>query len=101
MDSKILLKKILERFKEKGIARVDGYNSFGYIRETENAVFVTRETGKDTPIPFKKIMIGIDAYKANASMYQTTPTALREVGITHVTSPIFALLHLLDAEDYN
>jgi hypothetical protein len=100
MDSKILLGKILQRFKDKTVAQVDGYNSFGYIRETENSVFVTREAGEDTPIPFGKILTGIDAYKTNNSLFQTTPTALRDFGITHVTSPVFALLHLLDEEDF-
>lgn len=100
MDSKILLGKILQRFKDKAIAKVEGYNSFGYIRETENSVLITRETGEDTPVPFDKILNGIDAYKANSSLFQTTPTALREFGITHVTSPVFALLHLLEEEDF-
>ena len=100
MDSKILLGKILQRFKDKTFAKVDGYNSFGYIRETDKAVFVTREAGEDTPIPFVKILKGIDAYKSNTTLHQTTPTALRDFGITHVTSPVFALLHLLNEEDY-
>ena len=41
MDSKILLGKIPQRFKDKTVAKVEGYNSFGYIRETDNAVVVT------------------------------------------------------------
>lgn len=100
MDSKILLGKILQRFKDKAVATVEGYNSFGYIRETENSVFVTREAGEDTPVPFEKILKGIDAYKSNSALYQSTPTALRDFEITHVTSPVFALLHLLDEEDF-
>jgi hypothetical protein len=100
MDSKILLGKILQRFKDKAVAKVEGYNSFGYIRETKNSIFVTREAGKDTVIPFEKILKGIDAYKSNSTMYQTTPTILRDFGITYVTSPVFALLHLLDEEDF-
>lgn len=100
MDSKILLGKILQRFKDRKVAKVEGYNSFGYIRETENSVFVTREAGEDTLIPFEKILTGIDAYKTNISLFQTTPTALRDFGITHISSPVFALLHLLAEEDY-
>lgn len=100
MDSKILLGKILQRFKDKGIAKVEGYNSFRYISETENSVFVTREAGKDTHVSFEKILKGIDAYKASNSLYQTTPTALRDFSITHVTSPVFALLHLLEEDDF-
>lgn len=100
MDSKILLGKILQRFKDNGKAQVDGYNSFGYIRETENAVWVTRETGEDTPIPFMKILKGIDAYKSDISLYDKGPGALREYEITHINSPVFALLHLLKEPDY-
>ena len=100
MDAKILLGKILQRFKDLGKAQVDGYNPFGYIRETENAVFVTRETGEDTNIPFTKIIKGIEAYQSNPNLYHSTPTALRDFGITHVTSPVYALLHLLDIVEY-
>lgn len=100
MDSKILLGKILQRFKDLGKAQVDGYNSFGYIRETNNSVIVTREGGKDTSLPFAKIIAGIDAYKTNPYLYNEGPNVLREFGITHVTSPVFALLHMLDEEDY-
>ncbi|MBP6304270.1 MAG: hypothetical protein KBB37_03160 [Bacteroidia bacterium] len=101
MDSRILLGKILQRLKDNGKAQVEGYNSFGYIRETENAVWVTRETGDNTPVPFDKILKGISAYQSNSILYNQGPTALREFGITHVTSPIFALLHLLEKEDYS
>lgn len=101
MDSKILLGKILQRFKDKGTSNVKGYNHFGYIRETENAIVVTREKGKDTSIPFAKLLLGIEAYKENPSLYKSTPTDLRKFGLTHITSPIFALLHLLDEEDFS
>jgi hypothetical protein len=100
MDSKILLGKILQRFKDLGHAQVDGYNSFGYIRETDNAVIVTRQAGQDTPISFAKILTGIDAYKDNSTLYHSGPGALRDFGITHVNSPVFALLHLLTEEDF-
>ncbi len=101
MDSKILLGKILQRFSDKKTAQVEGYNGFGYIRETESAVLVTREAGEDTPVPFSKILKGIDAYKSDTSLYHSGPTALRDFRITHVTSPVWALLHLLSEEEYN
>ena len=100
MESKILLGKILQRFKDLGKAEVKGYNLFGYIRENKNSVFVTRETGEDTPILFAKILKGIEAYQSNPELYNSNPTALRDFGITYVTSPVFALLHLLTQEDY-
>ena len=100
MDSKILLGKILQRFSDNRSCQVEGYNSFGYIRETNNQVYVTREKGEDTPIPFKKILIGIEAYKENSELFNEGPGALRDVGITHINSPIWSLLHLLSLKDY-
>jgi len=100
MDSKILLGKILQRFKDMGISHVEGYNSFGYVRETENSVIVTREDGQDTPIPFSKILKGIDSYKLNPSLHDEGPSVLRQFNITHVTSPVWSLLHLLHKKEY-
>jgi len=100
MDSKILLGKILQRFFDKKVAQVEGYNSFGYLKETNQAVRLTREGGADTVVPFKKIIKGIEAYKANPQLYDEGPSALRQFGITHVTSPIWAMLHLLDKNNY-
>ena len=100
MDSKILLGKILQRFFDKKVSKVENYNSFGYIRETNSAVYVTREKGEDTRIPFDKILIGIEAYKENPELYDTNSNALRNFGITHINSPIWSLLHLLSRKDY-
>lgn len=101
MDSKILLGKILQRFKDQGVVKVEGYKSFGYIKETDNAVYVTREDGEDTRLPFKTILYAIDAFKSSNSLYGEGPNALRGIGITHVTSPIWSILHLLSQNDYH
>lgn len=100
MDSKILLGKILQRFSDKKRCQVVGYNSFGYIRETNSSVYVSREDGDDTRISFNKLLIAIEAFKNNPNLYEMGPTMLRQFGITHVTSPIWSMLHLLDKEDY-
>lgn len=100
MESALLLKNILKRFKERGIAQVQGYNRFGYLDETESLVKVSRENGKDTSVSFKSILIGIDAYQKDNELYDMGPSALRAYGITHVTSPVYALLHLLDKAEY-
>lgn len=101
MDSKIILGKILQKFCDMKVSQVNGYNRFCYIRETNNAIYVTREKGKDTKIPFKKILIAIDAYKENPSSYDFGPNELRSFGITHLNSPIWSLLHLLPVENYS
>lgn len=100
MDSKILLGKILQRFLDRGISEVRGYDSFKYLRETNNSVYVGREQGQDTPVPFGKIILGIEAFKSKPELYDRGPNALREYGITHTTSPIWSLLHLLSPDDY-
>jgi hypothetical protein len=100
MDSKILLGKILQRFYDAKITKVDGYTSFGYIKETDTAVYVTRENGKDTRVSFDKILIGIKGYQKEPSLYHEGTGALRDLGITHVNSPVWSLLHLLNQQDY-
>lgn len=100
MDSKILLGKILQKFSDQKISKVEEYNAFEYIRETNNAVSVTREDGKDTTVLFSKIIIAIDAFKENPELYFEGPGKLRDFGITHVNSPVWSLLHLLTIEEY-
>jgi len=56
MESEIILRTLLKEFSKRKVAVVEGYNSFGYIRETDSAVIVTREGGKDAPISFAKIV---------------------------------------------
>ncbi len=100
VDARILLGKILQRFQDRSVSQVVGYNRFGYVRETNKAVIVTREDGKDTPIPFSKMIIGIEAYQNNPDLYLEGPNVLRDFGITRVNSPVWSLLHLLDKSDY-
>lgn len=101
MESKIILGRILQRFKDIGETKVEGYNTFGYVRETENAVIVSRENGEDTPLPFKRLLVAIEAYQANPNLYDSGPNGLRDFGITHVTSPIWSLLHLMKKGEYS
>lgn len=56
MDSKILLGKILQRFFDTGVSKVEGYSGYGYLRETNGSVYVSRENGMATRVPFKKII---------------------------------------------
>src|SRR6266404_4494671 len=64
-SSEALLQRVLKSFRSKGLAQVPGYKKFGYIRETGNAVIVSREAGKDTRIPFEKIIDAINAVKVD------------------------------------
>jgi len=94
-----LVQEIIKRFREIRNSQVQGYYSFGYIRETKNAVIVSRETGQGTRIPFSKIETAIDAVRSDDSVYSEGPSALRRYGITHVNSPTWSLLHMLSLEE--
>jgi hypothetical protein len=101
MNSEIILGRIIQKLIDKGYAQVSGYNSFGFIELKGSSIRVSREGGEDTPIPFGRIILGIDAYKLDNNLYDNGPAALRSVGITHLNSPIFAFLHLLSKADYS
>lgn len=100
MESKIVLGRILQRLIDLQFAQVEGYNRFGLIGLESNKIIVSRENGKDTPIPFAKIIKGIEAYQQRPELYEEGAIALRAFGIIHITSPVFALLHLLKQSDY-
>ncbi|MDC6390976.1 hypothetical protein PP182_19980 [Maribacter sp. PR1] len=100
MNPYILLGRILERFYGNGISKVNGYKGFEYIHETRSTVYVKRENGKEAPIAFEKIIDGIEAFQLKPELYNQGPSALRDYGITHITSPVWSLLHLLQIEDY-
>jgi hypothetical protein len=99
-DNNKILQKLLEAFRGNGFAQVKGYKRFGYLRETDTAVFVSRETGKDTGVPFDKILLGIEALQDDSNVYSAGPGSLRKYEITRITSPIWAMLHVLPLNDY-
>lgn len=100
MNTEEILKEILVRLKEQGYCQVSGYKSFGFVKENPKSVVVSREAGKDTPVPFAKLKRCIEVYKANIDEYNAGPTALRKYGITHINSPLFSLLHIVDKTHY-
>ncbi len=91
--------EIVRRFKFRGYSQVSGYKRFGYIRETPNSVIISRENGKDTTIPFKKLYLAVEAIRKDKGIYSGGPQSLREHGITHVNSPVWSLLHMLSLEE--
>jgi len=90
---------LLSLFRTKKIAQVEGYNRFEYIRETDSAVIVSRENGEDTVVPIAKIKLAIEAVRNDPSVYDRGPNSLREHGITHLNSPIWAILHLANLSE--
>ena len=99
-DNYKILQKMLEAFRSNGFAQVKGYNRFGYLKEADTAVFVSRETGKDTLVPFDKVLLGIEALQDDSNIYSAGPGSLRKYDITHQNSPIWAMLHLLPPSEY-
>jgi len=100
MEALMILETIQRELKANGYVQVSGYNRFGYIGETPKAFVISRETGKDTRIPFSKLLEGIEAVQDDINIYDGGPGKLRAYGITHINSPIWALLHLARKSDY-
>jgi hypothetical protein len=100
MDAKIILGRILQRLIDQGHAQVFPLNFFGFIEIKSNSVLVSRENGLDTSIPFSRLELAIKIFQQNPELYSSGPNALRPFGITHLNSPIYALLHLLPYECY-
>jgi hypothetical protein len=97
MENKINF--IIERIQKRGFAQMPGYNRFGFVSRTENSLTVSREKGEQTKIPFTTIEKALKAIKTNYSVYNDGPNALRKYGITHINSPVWALIHLLTLEE--
>jgi len=100
MDAKILLGKILQRFKDQKVAQVEGYSRFTYLKESNKSVWLIRSNGSSAEIPFNKVLVGIEAYQSKPELYKLGPMSLRNYGITHITSPVWTMLHVLDERDY-
>ena len=100
MDSMKILSTIQREIKVRGNVQVPDHKKFGYVRETPSAIVVSREDGLDTPVYLTDILTGIEAAKSDSNVYDGGPDTLREHGITHVNSPVWALLHLVPKEDY-
>jgi hypothetical protein len=100
MDSKIILGRILQKFIDLKVSKYQDYNEFGFVNLTGTSVLVSRENGADTNIPLNKIITAIEGYQNNLELYNQGPSELRDLGISHITSPIHSLLHLLPNEVY-
>ena len=100
MEAKIILGRILQRLIDQGYAQVAGYNRFGFVALEKNSITVSRENGEDTPLPFSRILKCIVLYQEHPELYDQGPNALRPFGVTHLDSPLFALLHLMEPKAY-
>ena len=74
---------------------VPGRVRFKFVRETPRAIILERRNGKTATIGKAKLAAALEGVRADHRLYIGGPGALREVGITHINSPIYALLRLL------
>jgi hypothetical protein len=69
---------------------------FKYVTETERtAIMLRQRTGKKAVVGRSLLEAAVRAVRTNPRLYEQGPGALRDIGITHVGSVIFALLRLL------
>jgi len=99
MQTSQIIRQIVKRFQQQGYAQVPGYNRFDYVGKGESYVIISRENGNDTKIPFSKLAESIEAVRKDFRVYSEGPSKLRQYGITHITSPLWALLHLCTLEE--
>lgn len=98
-DVEKTISEIVSRFKQQGFTQVPSYNKFGFVQQSDNYVIVSRENGKDTKIYYKKLGEAIKAVQKDSLAYSEGPSKLRKHGLTHITSPLWSLLHLLTLEE--
>ena len=93
-STEVVIEKIIARFKKNGYAQ-GPINRFGFVSQSVKHVVISRERGKNTPIPFNKIDEAIIAVRKDHKVYSEGPTRLGKHGLTHITSPLWALINLL------
>jgi len=94
-----LTDQIISDFERIGVVQ-GPKKQFGFIRLSGKGIIISREDGLDTKIPRSKIEKAVKAVKSNHSIYNSEPSSLRSYGITHINSPIHALIRILPVESY-
>ncbi len=99
-DISELVQLIKNRFESSGFAQVEGYYRFGFVRVTNVSIIVLREKGTEAKIPLTKIGVALTAVREDRAVYSNGPNSLRKYGVTHVNSPVWALIHLLSLDEF-
>lgn len=86
---------ILVAVAAAGAAQVPGFVSFKFAGRTGDSVRLVRRNGNETRVPYSTVCKAIEAVRADHSIYLGGPSRLRRYGITHVTSPAWALVRML------
>jgi len=94
-----ILASIITEFTRLGEAQ-GPRNRFVYIQNSGAVLTVLRENGNRVDVPHSRILDGIEAVKNDPSIYDAGPSSLQDVGIKHISSPIWALLRLVPQNEY-
>jgi len=78
---------------------VPGYTSFEFVSNATEQIRLRRAKGTETSVSRMKLYKAIEAIRSDHSRYIRGPSGLREVGITHVTPPVWALIRLVPLND--
>jgi hypothetical protein len=95
----LVVDEIISTFKASRFAQVPGYKRFEFVKESRGAVTVLRENGNTADVRKAVLAKAVEAVREKQRIYTKGPSSLRDFGITHVTSPTWALLRLLPLND--
>jgi len=95
-----IFNEILLKLKKQGYTQYENYNKFEYEEETTVAIFLKREKGTEVRISKEDLKLVIKEFIKDPKLYFGGPSSLRDLGITHVNSPVHSLLHLLPKSSY-
>jgi hypothetical protein len=96
----IVVEELIFRFKMKRVAKVEGYDELKLVKQQGNNLIVTREKGKETEIPKSRILKAIEVVRKDPTIYDRGPGALHgSTGVTHITPPVWTILHLMTLEE--
>lgn len=73
---------------------------FRFEGSTASAVLVSRRNGNMVRVPRATLAMVAGAYASDPFAYARGPGSLRVYGVTHINSPVWALVHLLPPEAY-
>jgi hypothetical protein len=90
-----VVEAIIAAARAKGEFRAPGLAPFKYVRETAHTVIVLRQNGEEAKIAKSTLEDAVNGVRAEHRLYDAGPGALREIEISHVNSPVYALLRLL------
>ncbi len=90
-----VVETVIDAAEAAGEFGVPGLVRFTYVERTAAALTVMRRNGNTVRIPKTTLAAALEGVRGNHGLYIDGPGSLRDVGITHITSPTYALLRLL------